>query len=218
MTIRSNRRLIVAVGAILLLLAGAVLFVDLRGGGSQAADPAQALRPERLMAGAFNPAHQAPQFALHGSDGSEVTLARYRGKVVLLTFGFTYCAAVCPTTLSTLAQARSSLGEAGESVQVVFVTVDPARDDAVHLKDYLAAFDPTFIGATGAPDALAAVREEYGVTAVRQGSGPDYAMAHTSSIFLIDPAGKLRAVMPFGHDASDFAHDIKLLLANDGSV
>ena len=165
-----------------------------------------------MKAGTFDPPQSAPEFALPASDGSEVTIARYRGKVVLLTFGFTYCAAVCPTTMSTLAQARSKLGKAADDVQVILVTVDPARDDAASLRTYLAAFDPTFIGATGDPSALAKVREKYGVTAVKQGTGPDYAMAHTSSIFLIDRAGKLRAMMPFGHDAADFVHDVRTLL------
>jgi protein SCO1/2 len=166
----------------------------------------------RMTAGAYDPPHAAPEFSLRGSDGSEVTLARYRGKVVLLTFGFTHCAAVCPTTLATLAQARSGLGEAADQVQVVFVTVDPARDSAAHMEQYLAAFDPSFIGATGDPKVLAEVREHYGVTAVREGAGPDYAMAHTSSIFLIDRAGMLRAMMPFGHGAADFVRDVELLL------
>ena len=168
--------------------------------------------PEVLTAGQFDPPRAAPEFLLAGSDGSEVTLARYRGKVVLLGFGYTHCAAVCPTTLATLAQARAQMGAAGERVQVIFVTVDPERDTAAQMKDYLAAFDPSFIGATGEPAALAEVREAYGVSAVREGDGPDYAMAHTSSIFLIDPAGRLRAMMPFGHTAADFAHDIALLL------
>lgn len=166
-----------------------------------------------LKAGAFSPPYMAPEFSLRGDDDSDVTLARYRGKVVLLTFGFTNCAAVCPTTLATLAQARSSLGKAADSVQVIYVTVDPERDDAAHMRDYLDAFDPSFVGATGAPGALAAVRQKYGVTAIKQGTGPDYVMAHTSSIFLIDRAGKLRALMPFGRDAADFVHDIKFLLA-----
>jgi protein SCO1/2 len=166
-----------------------------------------------MRAGVFDPPHMAPDFSLTGSDRSDVTLARYRGKVVLLTFGFTYCAAVCPTTMATLAQARSRLGKSADSVQVIFVTVDPARDDAAALRTYLAAFDRSFIGASGAPDALAGVRQKYGVTAAKQGTGPDYAMAHTSSIFLIDRAGKLRAMMPFGRDASDFVHDIRQLLA-----
>jgi len=165
-----------------------------------------------MKAGVFNPAHPAPEFSLHGSDGSGVTLARYRGKVVLLTFGFTHCAAVCPTTLATLAQARAQLGAAADKVQVIYVTVDPARDSVEHMRAYLAAFDPSFIGATAAPEVLASMREKYGVTATRQGSGPDYAMAHTSSIFLIDRAGTLRGVMPFGHDPADFAHDVSLLL------
>jgi protein SCO1/2 len=200
---RSHPRVTILAAALLLvLLAGAALAVFPRG----------ADQPQALMAGAFEPAHAAPDFALRGSDGSEVTLARYRGKVVLLTFGFTHCAAVCPTTLATLAQARGRLGKAADEVQVIYVTVDPERDGLDHMRRYLAAFDGSFVGATGTSDALASVRLGYGVTAVRQGSGPDYAMAHTSSIFLIDRAGKLRALMPFGHDAGDFVHDVRVLL------
>lgn len=167
-----------------------------------------------MVAGVFNPPYSAPEFSLLGSDGSDVTLARYRGKVVLLTFGFTHCAAVCPTTLAALAQARTELGRTADSVQVIYVTVDPERDDVVHMRDYLAAYDRSFIGATGAPDALAAVRQRYGVTAVKEGAGPDYAMVHTSSIFMIDRTGKLRALMPYGHDPSDFVHDVTFLLAH----
>jgi protein SCO1/2 len=201
---RSNLTRVNHTAALLLSLLYASVFIITSAGAGA--------RPE-LMAGAFSPPYMAPEFSLRGDDGSDVTLARYRGKVVLLTFGFINCAAVCPTTLATLAQARSSLGEAADSVQVIYVTVDPERDDAASMRDFLSAFDPSFVGATGAPGALAAVRQKYGVTAVRQGTGPDYVMAHTSSIFLIDRAGKLRALMPFGHDPADFVHDIKFLLA-----
>ena len=180
-------------------------------GTAVASDAAQT---EPLIAGAYNPPYDAPDFSLTGSDGSDVTLARYRGKVVLLSFGFTNCAAVCPTTLATLAQARKKLGEAADSVQVIYVTVDPERDDAARMRSYLAAFDPSFIGATGTAEALAGVRKKYGVTAVKEGTGTDYAVAHTSSIFLIDHAGKLRAMMPFGHDPADFVHDIRYLSAH----
>ena len=173
-----------------------------------------AVAPAAMKAGAYQPPREAPDFALAGSDGAPVTLQRYRGKIVLLTFGFTSCAAVCPATLATLAQARSALGKAADGVQVIFVTVDPERDSAADLRDYMTAFDPTFIGATGAPETLAAVRRTYGVTAVKQGSGADYAFAHTSSIFLIDGAGRLRAMMPFGHAPADFVNDIKLLSAS----
>jgi protein SCO1 len=200
---RSRAAKLVGALAVALLVAGAAIAFFGR-------EPA---RPEGLRAGAFEPSYPAPDFALRGSDGSEVSLARYRGKVVLLTFGFTYCPAVCPTTLATLAQARGSLGRSADAVQVIFVTVDPERDTAAQMRQYLAAFDKSFVGATGSPEMLKAAREAYGVAASRQGTGADYAMAHTSSIFLIDRAGKLRAMMPFGRDPSDFVHDIKLLLA-----
>jgi len=167
-----------------------------------------------LKAGVFEPPRQAPEFALRGSDGNELGLARYRGKLVLMSFGFTHCAAVCPTTLATLAQARQALGPQAGAVQVVFVTVDPERDDPAQLKAYLAAFDSSFVGGAGKPEVLAAMRKNYGVVAnkVPMPSG-GYAVDHTSSIFLIDRDGKLRAMMPYGHDARDFVHDIKLLLA-----
>ena len=198
-------RLGLAAAALLVLLAGAVLLLE-----------RQPARAEALMAGEYDPPRPAPEFTLAGSHGSDVTLAEHRGKVVLLTFGFTYCAAVCPTTLATLAQARGRLGHRADAVQVIFVTVDPQRDDAAQMSPYLAAFDPSFIGATGEPATLAEVREAYGVTAVKEGTGPGYAMAHTSSIFLIDGAGRLRAMMPFGRDAADFAHDIEILLDAQG--
>lgn len=215
MTVRPTRLILAAALLIgLVLVVATVTFfargdAQPRGAKILAADAAQL---EGMKAGAFDPPQSAPEFSLRGSDGSDVTLARYRGKIVLMTFGFTYCAAVCPTTLATLAQARDSLGADADSVQVIFVTVDPARDSVTHMRDYLAAFGDGFVGVTGAEETLATVREKYGVTAIRQGDGPDYAMAHTSSIFLIDRAGRLRALMPFGHDPSDFVHDIRFLL------
>ncbi len=215
MTVGFSPRLVVAVLLLLLLVAG-VGFLTLTRDGTrpQASAGHDSPRSGPLIAGAYNPPHIAPDFSLAGSDGSDVTLARYRGKVVLLTFGYTNCAAVCPTTLATLAQARKQLGEAARTVQVIYVTVDPERDDAARMQSYLAAFDPTFIGTTGEPETLAAVRRKYGVTAIKEGTGRDYAVAHTSSIFLIDGAGRLRAMMPFGHDAADFVHDIRYLSAH----
>jgi len=178
-----------------------------------AASPASAGAAPALKAGVFEPPRAAPEFSLRGSDGAELTLARYRGKVVLMSFGYTHCAAVCPVTLATLAEARKSLGNAADAVQVIFVTVDPERDDAARMKTYMAAFDASFVGATGTPDALAAMRRSYGVTARKQGTSNGYVMDHSSSIYLIDRTGKLRAQMPYGHSAGDFVHDVKLLLA-----
>jgi protein SCO1/2 len=213
MTGRLNPRLLIGVAALAALACAAMALTHSARAPSPPSPRVGAAPAEVLKAGVLSPSRSAPAFSLPGSDGSKVTLARYRGKVVLLTFGYTHCAAVCPTTLATLAQARGKLGKAADEVQVIYVTVDPARDDAAHMRTYLAAFDSSFIGATGTPDALASVRGKYGVTAVKQGTGADYAMAHTSSIFLIDPAGTLRAVMPFGHRPGDFVHDVKLLMA-----
>lgn len=176
---------------------------------SLAAHPGHA---EELKAGVFNPAREAPDFSVLGSDGAPLTLSRYRGKVVLLGFGYTSCADVCPVTLAVLAQARRKLGPLGSQVQILYLTVDPERDNAERLRQYLAAFDATFVGGTGSAAQMAAVRANYGVTAEKRGSGSDYAVAHSSFVYLIARDGKLRALMPFGHKADDFVHDISILL------
>jgi len=173
---------------------------------------AQATDVDALKAGVFNPARAAPDFSVRGSDGAELALSRYRGKVVVLGFGYTHCANVCPATLAVLAQAHRQLGALGSQVQVIYLTVDPERDSPERLKQFLAAFDPTFVGGTGSAAQMAAVRASYGVTAEKVGSGSDYGIAHSSFIYLITREGKLRALMPFGHKADDYVHDISMLL------
>ncbi|HEY0953178.1 MAG TPA: SCO family protein [Roseateles sp.] len=175
--------------------------------------PALASTP-RLKAGVFEPAQAAPEFALKGSDGAALNLARFKGRLVMLVFGFTLCPEVCPTTLATLAQARKDLGPAASDVQVVYVTVDPERDDIDRIRQYLAAFDKSFIGGTETPEKLAAMRKRYGVVAqkIPKPQANAYGMNHSTSVFLIDRAGRLKAMMPYGHEAKDFVHDLKLLL------
>ena len=176
------------------------------------APAAPAAQAQALKAGVFDPPRAAPEFSLRGSDGAELKLARYRGKVVILEFGFTSCPDVCPTTLSALARARKQLGPQGEQLQIVYVTVDPERDDVDRLRQYLAAFDPTFVGGTGTPEQLEAVRREYGIAATRITQGGSYAFSHSSYTYLIDRAGMLRALMPYGHAPEDYAHDVGILL------
>ena len=166
-----------------------------------------------LIAGVFSPPRQAPDFSLSGSNDSDLKLRSYRGKVVVLAFGFTSCPDVCPITLATLAQARKKLGAEGNELQVVYITVDPERDDAERMRTYLASFDPTFIGGTGTAERLAAVRKEYGINATRQALGTSYLYAHSSFTYLIDREGKLRALMPYGHSADDYVHDLRILMA-----
>ena len=165
-----------------------------------------------LKAGVFDPARIAPDFTLRGSNGSDVTLSRYRGKLVLLAFGYTSCTEVCPITLAVLARARKELAASGADLQVVYVTVDPARDSVARMHDYLANFDPSFIGGTGTERELAAVRQAYGIVATKFPAGNGYGIAHSSSVYVVDRDGGLRAMMPYGHPADDYVHDVKLLL------
>lgn len=167
-----------------------------------------------LIAGVFDPPRAAPELGLEGSHGKPLNLGDYRGKVVVLGFGFTSCSDVCPVTLAVLAQARKQLGTLADQLQVVYVTVDPETDTAERMREYLALFDPSFVGGTGSEAALTAVRKEYGIVANRQAEdGTGYTYAHSSYTFLIDRQGRVRALMPYGQPAEDFAHDARLLLA-----
>ena len=177
-----------------------------------AAAPAIAGSGIALKAGVFEPPRMAPEFVLPGSNGAPLKLSSYRGKVVLLGFGFTSCTAVCPVTLATLKAVHKKLGAQAADLQVIYITVDPKRDNPAQLKRYLTAFDPSFLGATGSEAQLATVRREYGIAA-KQAPGPDGAYSHSSFIYLIDRTGRLRALMPFGHGADDYVHDVRLLLA-----
>ena len=155
----------------------------------------------------------APELKLQGTDGKPLDLARYRGKVVLLAFGFSSCGEVCPITLATLAGARKKLGADAANVQVVYVTVDPERDDAARMKKYLAAFDATFVGGVGSRAEIDAAQKSYGISSTKKVyADGNYTIGHSSSIYIIDRAGGLRAVMPYGHTVEDFVHDLKILL------
>jgi protein SCO1 len=162
-----------------------------------------------FKAGTFEPPRAAPDFTLRGSDGSDLSLGRYRGKVVILFFGYTHCPAVCPTTLATLAGVYKRLGDDAKDLQVVYVTVDPEHDDVARMREYLASVNPTFRGATGTPAELEAVRRDYGVSSTKVGEG---LFNHSSSTFLIDRAGTLRAMMPYGQPPDAYVHDVRLLL------
>lgn len=166
-----------------------------------------------LKAGVFEPARTAPAFTLAGSHGEPLQLADYRGKVVVLGFGFTNCPDVCPITLSTLGAAMRKLGDEGKDVQVLYVTVDPERDTATRMKAYLGAFHESFRGGTGTAEELAVVRREYGIMAEKRMIPGTYLYGHSSFTYLIDREGRLAALMPYGHPAEDYVHDLRALLA-----
>jgi protein SCO1/2 len=176
--------------------------------GSQ---PAPAFR-----GGLFEPPRAAPDFELQGSHGQPLKLSAYQGKVVALYFGFTYCPRICPVSLAHLTRALEQLGPAASDVQVVFVSVDPERDTPERMREFLEFFNPSFLGATGTPQQLEAVRKEFGISAKKTVSAIQklgYEVHHSSFVYLIDRKGRLRLLMPFGKTAEDLAHDIRLLLA-----
>jgi protein SCO1/2 len=173
---------------------------------------AAAASPPAMKAGVFDPPRQAPDFSLSSSTGHDLKISQYRGKVVLLAFGFTSCTEVCPTTLNTFAVARRKLGPQAADVQVVYITVDPHRDVPARLAKYLGSFDPTFVGGTGTEDQLAAVRSSYGISAEKKIIGNDYTYAHSSFAYLIDRTGRIRGLMPYGHSPDDYANDLTILL------
>jgi len=174
--------------------------------------PAPAAAPV-LKAGVLSPAMAAPALDLAGTDGQPLGLERFRGKVVLLAFGFSNCGNVCPITLATLAGARKKLGAGAADVQVVYVTVDPERDDAAQMRKFLGSFDASFIGGVGTRAQIDAAQKNYGISSTKSvHADGGYSIGHSSSIYLIDRAGRLAAVMPYGHPVDDFVHDLKILL------
>lgn len=173
-----------------------------------------AIKTPTLKSGVFDPPRMAPDFSLPSSQANQFTLSEQRGKIVVLGFGFSHCPNVCPMTLARLAQAYKNLGVLAEQVQVVYMTVDPERDNPVRLREYLAHFNSQFIGVTGSPDELSSARRAYGVIAQKEKhkNGETYEVHHSSYLYLIDHQGLLRALVPFGKSADDITHDIKILL------
>lgn len=168
-----------------------------------------------LKGGVFDPPRMAPDFTLPGTGGKAVTLSGLRGKVVILEFGYTSCADVCPVTLAALTAARKKMGAPAKDLQVLFVTVDPERDSIKRLGDYLAPFDATFIGIGGTKQQLTRMRGDYGITATRRPIGDsktDYTVGHSSYLYFIDRKGMLRSMLPFGRPADDIVHDATMLL------
>lgn len=138
-------------------------------------------------------------FELTRTDGSRFSSTALAGKPYALFFGFTHCPDICPTTLMEMSEHLQALGPRAEKFNVVFISVDPARDTAEHLKLYLSAFDPRIIGLTGTPEEIAAVAKSYRVffEKVPSKDGSDYTMNHTASVYLMDKTGNLVSTLSF---------------------
>lgn len=160
-------------------------------------------------------AEYARSLNLPDQDGRSRSLADFKGKVVVVFFGYTQCPDVCPTTMAELAEVKRSLGADGERVQGVFVSVDPERDTPALLKAYMASFDPSFVALRGSEEQTKAAAKEFKVYYAKvPGKTPEsYTLDHTAASFIFDPEGRVRVFSRYGSGAQALADDIKLLLA-----
>ncbi len=162
-------------------------------------------------------ANYGKDFSLADHTGRARTLGDFRGKVVVMFFGYTRCPDVCPTTLAELRAVKDQLGEDGTRLQVLFVTVDPERDTQKVLADYVPAFDPTFLGLYGDPGATTKVAKDFKVffEKVPGKTSDGYTVDHTAGSYIFDPQGRLRLFARHGSPASLVA-DIRTLLHQSG--
>ena len=153
-------------------------------------------------------------FTLTAHTGEKVCLSDFRGKYVILYFGYTFCPDVCPLTLAELSQAMKILGDKAENVQVIMVTVDPERDTPERLANYVPSFHPSFIGLTGSPDEIAKAATPLGIFYVKNEveGASGYLMDHTASVTLLDPEGRVRLIWPFGTPPEDVAADLEYMM------
>jgi protein SCO1/2 len=163
-------------------------------------------------------AQYARTLALTDATGKARDLAEFKGKVVVVFFGYTQCPDVCPSTMAELSQVKKALGADGERVQGIFVTVDPERDTPEVLKAYLGSFDPSFVALRGNLEQTKAAAKEFKVfyAKVPGKTEGSYTIDHTAGSYVFDPAGRVRLFVRYGSGADALAADLKTLLASGG--
>jgi cytochrome oxidase Cu insertion factor (SCO1/SenC/PrrC family) len=181
---------------------------------SSLAQPSERSPAELMDAVMWNREPIGGPFALIDQNGMRRTNADFRGKLMLVYFGFTYCPDVCPTDLLQMTLAMDQLGQAGEMVQPVFITVDPERDTAEHLRGYMSLFHPRFVGLTGDAIAIQAAAGAYRVyyKKVERDDSSDYTVDHSAFIYLMGRDGEYLGFFPPGTSAERLAETIRPLL------
>lgn len=198
-TTKPNRLLLALMGlllAILLIGAGGFMWLSSNSGGN-------------------SPLGIGGPFALENGDGKPVTDKDFRGKYMLVYFGYTFCPDVCPTTLNAVADAMDKLGPAASRLQPLFITVDPKRDTPAVVKQYVAAFGPSIEGLTGTPEEIDRVAKEYRVYYAEHRTGPganDYSMDHSSVLYLMSPTGAFIAPVRADQSGDEIAANLKKLM------
>jgi protein SCO1 len=164
-------------------------------------------------------ADYARDFQLADHNGQPRSLKDFRGKLVVLFFGYTQCPDVCPTTMAELAEAKKLMGADGDKVQGIFVTVDPQRDTPEVLKAYMANFDPTFLALRGTPEQTAALAKDFKVyfKKVEGKTATSYTIDHSAASFVYDTQGRLRLYTRYGGGAPSLASDLQLLLKSSAA-
>jgi protein SCO1/2 len=197
-TARPNRILYGTMGlllAVLLIGAGGFLWLSSTGGNA--------------------PIGIGGPFTLVDGSGKQVSDKDFRGKYMLVYFGYTFCPDVCPTTLSAVADAMDKLGPVASRVQPLFITVDPKRDTQAVVKQYVAAFGPSIEGLTGTPEEIATVAKEYRVYYAEHRTGPgpnDYSMDHSSVLYFMSQDGGFIAPVRADQSGDDIAANLKKLM------
>jgi protein SCO1/2 len=154
-------------------------------------------------------------FSLIGADGKTITDQDFRGRYMLVFFGFTHCPDICPAELQVIAEALDKLGDKAAKVVPIFITVDPERDDPKTMGEYVKSFGPNFIGLTGSPDAIAAAAKAYRVAytkAENTASPENYNVDHSALVYLMDPDGQYLAHFPYGTGAQEMAEKLDRFL------
>jgi protein SCO1/2 len=154
-------------------------------------------------------------FSLVGTDGKSVTDADFRGRYLLVFFGFTHCPDICPAELQVIAQALDKLGDKGKQVVPVFITLDPERDTPQVMSEYVKSFGPNFVGLTGSPEAIAAAAKAYRVAYAKvenKESAGDYSVDHSALAYLMDPEGRYVTHFSYGTSAEQMAEKLGKIL------
>jgi protein SCO1 len=195
----SLRRIVVMLAAAVVIAGAAAAFVVNHASQSSAAQ---------------QPPQIGGHFALSTVDGDRVTDETFRGKWLLVYFGYTFCPDVCPTTLSAMAQALQKLGPLADKVQPVFITVDPERDTPKIVGEYVKDFDPRFVGLVGSPAEIAAAARDFHVYyRVRQLGHDEYVVDHSSFIYLIDPNGTFVRLLTGDLPGHQLADELRKLIS-----
>ena len=165
---------------------------------------------------AYQPPRELEGITLTDTNGEELSLRDLQGKPVLLYFGYTYCPDFCPATLTDFQRVKQDLGEDGDDVAYVMVTVDPARDTTERMKEYLEFFDPAFIGLTGSADEVTTAKQAFGITSIDQEATPEadgfYFVDHSTQTYLLNQDGDLILEYPWGTQADAITEDVAHLL------